>query len=78
MTQDELVRLKACIRRTRWVLEELTVDQKQQEANILISGPPKEMVQYLVSKLGSVGSVLIAAHDLRAAQGVRAKTLYKE
>jgi hypothetical protein len=77
MTPAELVRLKAAIRRSRWALEELTVDQKMQEANILVSGPHKEMVQYLAGKFGSVGSVLVQVDTLRKFQGGRAKTLSK-
>jgi hypothetical protein len=77
MTQAELAQLKAAIKHTRWALEELTYDQKQQEASALVSGSPKEMVQYLAGKFGSVGSVLMATHDLRKTQGGRAKTLFK-
>lgn len=73
MKANDIDVLKAIIHRSRWCLEELVVDQKDQEANALISGGAKDMVKYLVSKFGSVQAVVAAAQDMRKA--VPAKTL---
>jgi hypothetical protein len=58
MTPKQATELKALIRDNRWVLEELAMDKKTQEAVRLMNGPSKELVKYLVSVYGSVAVVL--------------------
>ena len=77
MTQSDLVELKAIIHRSRWTLEELTVDQKDQEANELLSGSAKGMVAYLVGRFGSVGAVIRMSQGMRRSKPAKILTLGK-
>jgi len=78
LTPKEADALKTLIRSHRWALEELVMDQKMQEVNGLFNGAPKGMIAYLVSKFGSVRSVILNAKDLIRWQRGRAKTLNME
>lgn len=76
MTEKEAGEIKHIARFHRWALEELTVDQKMQEANRLLSATSSnEMFQYLRGQFGSAKSVLIQARYLIMEQRERRKTL---
>lgn len=75
LTVKEMQALKILARNHRWALEELVADQKDQEANLLISGNLGGMYDYLRAQFGFGRAVLIQARTLLFYQRDRRKTL---
>lgn len=75
MSAEQVQELKVIVRKHRWAVEEMVLDQKMQEANTLMSGAPNAMYAYLVEKFGDGMSVLSCLRHLVIVQRGRRKTL---